>query len=89
MGDGDSKRALLRAAEQALENENYPEVMNCCKQVLKQDKSVYEAYVLLAKALQRTNHFPQAQNALNRAIALNKTALPAWLVKLHAFDSFS
>lgn len=75
-----NKAAVLRAAEQALEQKNFPEVVKCCKQVLKQDRASYGAYVLLAKALQGTNHFPQAQAALRKAVETDKSALPAWLV---------
>lgn len=72
--------ALLQAAEQALEQKNYAEVVKCCKQVLKQDRASYGAFVLLARALQGTNHFPQAQVALRKAVESDKSALPAWLV---------
>lgn len=77
----DANSALLRAAERALQQQNYPEVVKCCKQVLKQDRRSYGAYVLLAKALQGTHHFPQALVALRKALELDDSALPAWLVR--------
>ncbi|KAG0566179.1 hypothetical protein KC19_7G044100 [Ceratodon purpureus] len=82
------KAALLRAAEQALEERNFPEVVKCCKLVLKQDRASYGAFVLLARALQGTHHLPQAQVALRKAVEVDKSALPAWLalMDLHEED---
>lgn len=84
----DAKAALLRAAEQALEQKNFPDVVKNCKQILKQDRASYGAYVLLAKALQGTNHFPQALVALRKAVEQDKSALPAWLVSEVPLISF-
>uniref|UniRef100_A0A7I4FVI3 Superkiller protein 3 n=1 Tax=Physcomitrium patens TaxID=3218 RepID=A0A7I4FVI3_PHYPA len=83
----DAKAALLRAAEQALEQKNFPDVVKNCKQILKQDRASYGAYVLLAKALQGTNHFPQALVALRKAVEQDKSALPAWLAFMDLYEA--
>lgn len=40
-----SKKQLLKSARECLQRKDYQEALQHCKEVLKEDKNCYEAYV--------------------------------------------
>lgn len=43
--DASTRRSLLKSARDSLQKKEYQEALTACKQILKEDKSCYEAFV--------------------------------------------
>lgn len=68
-------KALLKEARKLIDDKNYKEAQECCKEILRQDKQNYIALILLGKSLQDSE---QAPLAFQKAIS-NKPDQPlAW-----------
>ncbi|KAJ7518221.1 hypothetical protein O6H91_21G059300 [Diphasiastrum complanatum] len=70
---------VLARAREALKQGQYSDAVRACKQLLKQDRSNDEAYVVLGLALLASGqHLDQAEMSFRRATALNPSSLSAW-----------
>lgn len=76
-------KTLLKDARKLIDEKNYKEAQECCKNILRKDKQNYFGLVLLGKALQDSD---QAPLAYQKAIATKPDHPLAWQGLAHFYE---